>query len=134
VENRPRARFSVKLQFLEKEFLKQSSTKGGIPVTLTRNEAKTLYAIIRHNVRTYVSAGIVDVIQGKTNAEATVKQFELCQSSEDRHEGWRYFLEQTEIKPGTDLAVATSMRQKELELRESQAALHEPVPASFRHS
>lgn len=103
-------------------------------MTLTRNEAKTLYAIIRHNVRTYVSAGIVDVIQGKTNAEAAVKQFELCQSSEDRHEGWRYFLELTEIKPGTDLAVATSMRQKELELRESQAALHEPEPTSFRHS
>ena len=56
-----------------------------------------------------------------------------CQSSEDRHEGWRYFLEQTEIKPGTDLAVATSMRQKELELRESQAALDEPVHTSFRH-
>jgi hypothetical protein len=110
-----------------------SSTKGGLPVTLTRNEAKTHYAIIRHNVRTYVSAGVVDVIQGKTNAEAAVKQFELCQSSEDRHEGWRYFLEQTEIKPGTDLAVATSMRQKELELRESQAALDEPVHTSFRH-
>jgi hypothetical protein len=103
-------------------------------VTLTRNEAKSLYAIIRHNVRTYVSAGVVDVIQGKTNAEAAVKQFELCQSSEDRHEGWRYFLELTEIKPGTDLAVATSMRQKELELRESEATLHEPQPTSFRHS
>jgi hypothetical protein len=102
-------------------------------VSLTRNEAKTLYAIIRHNVRTYVSAGVVDVIQGKLNAEGTVKQFELCQSSEDRHEGWRYFLEQTEIKPGTNLAEATSLRQKELELRESQALL-EPQPFPLRHS
>jgi hypothetical protein len=102
-------------------------------VTLTRNEAKTLYAIIRHNVRTYVSAGIVDVIQGKQNAEATVKQFELCQSSEDRHEGWRYFLEQTEIKPGTNLAEATILRQKELELRESQA-LQQPEPSPLRHN
>ena len=101
--------------------------------TMTRSEAKTGYAIIRHNVRTYVSAGVVDVIQGKQNAEAAVKQFELCQSSEDRHEGWRYFLEQTEIKPGTNLAEATSMRQKELELRESEAALHEPEPPSYRH-
>jgi hypothetical protein len=102
-------------------------------LSLTRNESKTLYAIIRHNVRTYISAGVVDVIQGKLNAEATVKQFELCQSSEDRHEGWRYFLEQTEIKPGTNLAEATMMRQKELELRESQALIH-PEPPSFRHN
>jgi hypothetical protein len=101
-------------------------------MSLTRNETKILYAIIRHNVRTYVSAGVVEVIQGKLNAEATVKQFELCQSSEDRHAGWRYFLEQTEIKVGTNLAEATILRQKELELRESQAAL-EPQPFPFRH-
>ncbi len=102
-------------------------------MSVTRNEAKTHYAIIRHNVRTYVSAGIVEVIQGKQNAEATVKQFELCQSSQDRHEGWRYFLEQTEIKPGTNLAEATILRQKELELRESQA-LQDPQPFPFRQS
>ncbi|HEY6764590.1 MAG TPA: hypothetical protein VI386_07455 [Candidatus Sulfotelmatobacter sp.] len=102
-------------------------------MSLIRNEAKSLYAIIRHNVRTYVSAGIVEVIQGKTNAEASVKQFELCQSSEDRHEGWRYFLELTEIKPGTNLAEATIMRQKELETRESLAA-QEPQPFPFRHN
>ena len=100
----------------------QAATTAAFEEFLIRNEAKTFYAIIRHNVRTYVSAGIVEVIQGKLNAEAAVKQFELCQSSEDRHEGWRYFLEQTEIKPGTNLAEATSMRQRELELRESQAA------------
>jgi hypothetical protein len=103
-------------------------------LSLTRNEAKTLYAIIRHNVRTYVSAGIVEVIQGKLNAEAAVKQFELCQASEDRHAGWRYFLELTEIKPGTNLVEATILRQKELELRESQALLQQPEVPSFRHS
>lgn len=102
-------------------------------VSLTRDEAKNFYAIIRHNVRTYVSAGVVQVIKGVQNAEATVKQFEQGQSSEDRHSGWRYFLEQTEIKPGTNLEEATFLRQKELELRESKA-LQPPESFPFRQS
>jgi hypothetical protein len=100
---------------------------------LTRDESRAGYAIIRHNIRTYISDGVVAVIRGKENAEAMVKSFEEGQSSEDRWTGWRYFLEKTEIKPGTDPQQATSLRQNELETRESKA-LDEPpsVPSDFR--
>ena len=92
---------------------------------MTREELNGSYVIIRHNVRTYESAGVMGVVHGKQNAEAAVKQFEDGQSSEDRHAGWRYFPEKTVIKAGTDPALATQLRQKELEVRESKA-LQEP--------
>jgi len=50
-----------------------------------------------------------------------LKKFEDCQTSADRHEGWRYFIERTDLKPGMDPAQATHRRQIELELRESKA-------------
>jgi hypothetical protein len=62
------------------------------------------------------------VVKGRTNAESTLKRFEDNQSSADRHEGWRYFLEKTTLKAGTDPAEATVLRQAELETRESKAA------------
>jgi len=86
-----------------------------------RNESKGSFAVIRYNLRTYVSGGVVAIIKGKSNAETTLKNLEGQQSSEDRHEGWRYFLEKTELKAGMDPQEATSLRQVNLELRESQA-------------
>jgi hypothetical protein len=83
---------------------------------------KASYVVIRHNVRTYESAGVVEVVKGRTNAESTLKKFENNQSSADRHEGWRYFLEKSNLKAGTDPAEATELRQAELETRESKAA------------
>ncbi|MGA2347915.1 MAG: hypothetical protein ABSF93_18030 [Candidatus Sulfotelmatobacter sp.] len=83
---------------------------------------KASYVVIRHNVRTYESAGVVEVVKGRTNAESTLKKFENNQSSADRHEGWRYFLEKSNLKAGTDPAEATELRQAELENRESKAA------------
>ena len=77
--------------------------------------------VIRHNDRTYESAGVVEVVKGRHNAEAALKNFESSQSSADRHEGWRYFLEKTTLKAGTDPAEATELRQAELESRESKA-------------
>jgi hypothetical protein len=50
-----------------------------------------------------------------------LKKFEDCQASADRHEGWRYFIEKTDLKPGMDPAQATHRRQIDLELRESKA-------------
>jgi hypothetical protein len=88
---------------------------------LTNDELKASYVVIRHNVRTYESAGVVEVVKGRTNAESTLKKFESEQSSGDRHEGWRYFLEKTSLKAGTDPAEATELRQAELESRESKA-------------
>ena len=86
-----------------------------------RDESKGSFALIRYNLRTYVSGGVVAIIKGKSNAETTLKNLEGQQSSEDRHEGWRYFLEKTELKAGMDPQEATSLRQVNLELRESQA-------------
>lgn len=50
-----------------------------------------------------------------------MKKLEESQGSADRHEGWRYFLEKTDLKPGIDPAEATRLRQASLELRESKA-------------
>ena len=90
-------------------------------VSLTRDESSTSYVIIRHNVRTYQSAGVVQVLKGLHNAETTLRKFEDGQTSTDRHEGWRYFIEKTDLKPGTDPAQATHRRQTDLETRESKA-------------
>lgn len=62
----------------------------------------------------------------------TLKKFEDSQTSGDRHEGWRYFLEKTEMKAGMDPAQATNLRQSDLETRESKA-LQETNTLADRH-
>jgi hypothetical protein len=89
-------------------------------VSLTRDESTASFVIIRHNIRTYRSAGVVEVIKGRQNAETAVTRFRACQSSADYHEGWRYFFEKTDLKAGMDPAQATDLRQAELESRESE--------------
>ncbi len=89
--------------------------------SLTRDESKASYAIVRYNGRTYESGGVVEVVKGRQSAEITIKQFEARQSSEDRQVGWRYFLEKSKLMAGTDPAEATHLRQMELEIRESEA-------------
>lgn len=86
-----------------------------------KEESKFIYAIIRHNVRTYESGGVVEVIQGKQHAEMSLKLHQESESSETHQAGWRYFLEKTTIKPGTGAVEATQQRQKELDVRESEA-------------
>jgi hypothetical protein len=63
---------------------------------------------------------VVQVIHGRQNAEATMKQFKESQSSSDGHEGWRYFLERTELRAGMNPAEATNLRQRDLEIREAK--------------
>jgi len=87
---------------------------------VTLDDTSASYAIIRHNVRTYRSAGVIAVIRGQRKAESTLKGFQESQSSSDHHEGWRYFLEKTDLAAGIDPEEATQMRQAELELRESR--------------
>lgn len=70
---------------------------------------------------------MVAVVKGKQNAELELKKLEEFQLSPDRHEGWRYFIEKTDQKAGTDPAEATHVRQAELEVRESKA-LKDPDP------
>ncbi|MGC2245015.1 MAG: hypothetical protein WA609_00300 [Terriglobales bacterium] len=98
-----------------------------IGLSLTRDEQSASYAIIRHNVRTYRSDGVVEVVRGKQGAESVVKKLEAGQHSSDRHEGWRYFIEKTDQKAGTNPSEATHRRQAELEVRESKA-LQETKP------
>jgi hypothetical protein len=67
---------------------------------------------------------VVEVVKGKQLAESTLQKLEACQDSSDHHEGWRYLIDRSELKPGTDPTEATRQRQRELEARESKA-MHE---------
>ena len=87
-------------------------------------DSKGSFAVIRYNLRTYGTGGVMAVIRGRETAESILKQFEQSQSSDDRHIGWRYFLEKTDLRPGMDPAEATNLRQTRLEIRESQASLN----------
>lgn len=80
------------------------------------------FAVIRHNVRTYASGGVMGIVRGRQDAEAAMKGFEVEQTSEDWNGGWRFFLETTLFKAGMDPKEATHLRQMELEVRESEAA------------
>ncbi len=95
---------------------------------LTRDHLTASYAIIRHNIRTYQSAGVLAVVRGKRSAESELKKLEDSQHSSDRHEGWRYFIEKTNLKAGTDPAEATQRRQAEFDGRESKALREAKTP------
>jgi hypothetical protein len=86
---------------------------------LTREDTSASYAIILHNVRTYRSAGVVAIVRGKQKAESALKQFQDSDSPSNHHEGWRYFMEKTDLAVGTDPGEATNLRQADLERRES---------------
>lgn len=86
---------------------------------MTGAESNTSYLIIRHNVRTYESGGVVEVVRGKQRADAALKCLEDSQRSADHTEGWRYFCEKTNLKAGMDPARATHLREADLEIRES---------------
>jgi hypothetical protein len=88
---------------------------------LTREDANASYVIVLHNVRTYRSGGVVAIVRGREKAESALKQFQEAESSSSYHEGWRYFIEKTDLAVGTDPAEATNLRQAELERRESKA-------------
>ena len=64
---------------------------------------------------------MVEVVKGRQLAESTLQKFETGQDPSDHHEGWRYFIEKTDQKPGIDPIEATLHRQQELEVRESTA-------------
>ena len=61
------------------------------------------------------------VVKGVESAQRTLNDFEWCQSQEDRGSGWRYFLEESDLLPGTPPEKATKLRQLRLDLQESQA-------------
>jgi hypothetical protein len=86
-----------------------------------KNDSNYSFAIIRFNEKTYMSGGVVAVVQGTESAQRTLNDFEWCQSQEDRGSGWRYFVEETDLQPGIDPAKATRLRQLRFDLQESQA-------------
>ncbi len=61
------------------------------------------------------------MIKGKQHADSTLQKIKDCQDPSDHYAGWRYFIEKTDQKPGTDPIEATQRRQQELEVRESRA-------------
>jgi hypothetical protein len=58
------------------------------------------YTILRHSIRTYRSAGVVEVVKGKQLAKSILQKLEACQDSPGHDEGWRHFIEKTDQKPG----------------------------------
>jgi hypothetical protein len=50
-----------------------------------------------------------------------MRDYEFGQSEEDRYNGWRYFLEETDLVPGMNADEATKLRQVRLERGESGA-------------
>lgn len=99
-----------------------------------RDESKAAYAVIRYNLRTYQSGGVVAVMQGRSSAELTVTQLEQAQPSDDRQVGWRYFVEKSDLKVGMDPQEATKLRQTRLEVRESEGATFVEPERPSRHS
>jgi hypothetical protein len=81
---------------------------------------KSAFAIVRFNAETYDRGMVVSVISGRANAEATMVEMQRVQESADWVAGWRYFLEQTDLKPGMDPQEATRARQAHFDERESK--------------
>ena len=82
---------------------------------------KSSFAVIRFNSRTYESGGVMAVVKAYPAAEHLLRDYEFGQSDQDRHNGWRYFLEKTDLVPGMNADEATTLRQARLERRESES-------------
>jgi len=87
-----------------------------------KNKSNCSYTIIQFNEKTYQPGGVLAVVDGIENAQRALNEFEWGQSPEDRRAGWRFFLEESDLPPGTDPAKATKLRQLQLDLQESQAS------------
>jgi hypothetical protein len=84
------------------------------------DKSEPSFAVVRFNERTYQSGGVVAVIKGIEAAQRSLNDFDWCQSEEHRWAGWRYFLEETDPRPGMDLERATTLRQVRLDLQETE--------------
>ena len=83
-----------------------------------KDKSESSFAVVRFNERTYQSGGVVAVIKGVDAAQRTLNDFGSYQSEENRRAGWRYSLEETDLRPGMDPEKATQLRQVRLDLRE----------------
>jgi hypothetical protein len=83
------------------------------------DKSDSSFAVVRFNERTYQSGGVVAVIKGIKVAQRTLDDFDWCESEVNRFAGWRYFLEETDLRPGMDPEKATQLRQMRFDLQES---------------
>ena len=100
---------------------------------LTINDSSASYAIIRYNIRTYRSAGVVAVIGGKDQAELELKKFEDAQDSSDRHEGWRYLIDR-QISRRELIPLKLRCIARRNWKSENQKLCGTPNPRTFRRS
>jgi|SRR5580700_4755764 hypothetical protein len=81
---------------------------------MTKN-SESSFAVVRFNERTFESGGVMAVIKGTEAAEKTLKDFDWFQSDDNRRAGWRYFLEETDLRSGMDPEKATKLRHVRLD-------------------
>jgi hypothetical protein len=81
-------------------------------------KSESSFAVVRFNERTYQSGGVMAVIKGTQAAERILNDYDWCQGDENRRAGWRYFLEETDLRSGMDPEKATKLRQVRLDLAE----------------
>jgi hypothetical protein len=86
-----------------------------------KSKSPRSFTIILFNEKTYVPGGVVAVLDGVEKAQKILAECEWTQSPEDRRAGWCFFLEESDLPPGTDPAKATKMRQQRLDLQEAGA-------------
>jgi hypothetical protein len=84
------------------------------------DNSKSSFVVVRFNCRNYQSGGVVAVAAGGASADRILKDFEGGQSAADRLAGWRYFLEESDLKPGMDAETATKLRQARLDRQDSE--------------
>ena len=89
------------------------------------------FVVVRFNSRTYLPGKVVAVIKGNKAAERILKDLNSCLSEESRRAGWRYFLEETDLKPGMDAERATSLRQLRFDSQEARRPALACHPSKF---
>lgn len=77
------------------------------------------FTIVSFNQRTYVSGGVVCVVRSHHAAQQVTKDLKAGQSDTDHLAGWRYFIEESDLKPGMDADEATRVRQSRFDLQDS---------------
>jgi hypothetical protein len=83
------------------------------------DKSDSSFAVVRFNEQTYQPGGVVAVIKGRNIAQRTLDDFDWGLSDENRRAGWRYFLEETDLRPGMDAEKATTLRQLRFDLQEA---------------
>ena len=94
---------------LNRQNLKSLAVISG--VSLTRDESKASYAIIRHNIRTYESGGVVLVIKGKENADPGSVIFDAIRKA--REDGFDLVIADTAGRLHTKIPLMDELKKVE---------------------